>query len=114
MCNDIGEAAYTDSLIAAALYEHLARLPKVRLLTAMHASLILVLSGLAASTQRAHLHTACLPPQAAADCWHVPVGAQVVKGPQLCSSSPVLAQLFYGRQAKLHNRHTACSSWHHP
>ena len=31
MCNDIGEAAYTDSLIAAALYEHLARLPKVRL-----------------------------------------------------------------------------------
>ena len=30
MCNDIGEAAYTDSLIAAALYEHLARLPKAR------------------------------------------------------------------------------------
>ena len=29
MCNDIGEAAYTTSLIAAALYEHLARLPKV-------------------------------------------------------------------------------------
>ena len=34
MCNDIGEAAYTDSLIAAALYEHLARLPKVCVLQA--------------------------------------------------------------------------------
>ena len=31
MCNDIGEAAYTQSLIAAALYEQLARLPKVGL-----------------------------------------------------------------------------------